>query len=171
MIRQEDVYKIGVLGKPHGVKGEIQFRFTDDVFDQCDSDYLILDMEGILVPFFMEEYRFRSDEVALMKFCDIDSEQRAREFTGIEVYFPRAIAEENKEDLSWAQIIGFTLLDSKTQKVVGEIMSVDETTINLLFDVKTQNGEEILIPANEELITNVDAEQRNIEVDIPNGTF
>ncbi|EFL45903.1 ribosome maturation factor RimM [Prevotella disiens] len=169
MIRQEDVYKIGVLGKPHGVKGEIQFRFTDDVFDQCDSDYLILDMEGILVPFFMEEYRFRSDEVALMKFCDIDSEQRAREFTGIEVYFPRAIAEENKEDLSWAQIIGFTLLDSKTQKVVGEIMSVDETTINLLFDVKTQNGEEILIPANEELITNVDAEQRNIEVDIPNG--
>ena len=169
MIRQEDVYKIGVLGKPHGVKGEIQFRFTDDVFDQCDSDYSILDMEGILVPFFMEEYRFRSDEVALMKFCDIDSEQRAREFTGIEVYFPRAIAEENKEDLSWAQIIGFTLLDSKTQKVVGEIMSVDETTINLLFDVKTQNGEEILIPANEELITNVDAEQRNIEVDIPNG--
>ena len=169
MIRQEDVYKIGVLGKPHGVKGEIQFRFTDDVFDQCDSDYLILDMEGILVPFFMEEHRFRSDEVALMKFCDIDSEQRAREFTGIEVYFPRAIAEENKEDLSWAQIIGFTLLDSKTQKVVGEIMSVDETTINLLFDVKTQNGEEILIPANEELITNVDAEQRNIEVDIPNG--
>lgn len=169
MIRQEDVYKIGVLGKPHGVKGDIQFRFTDDVFDQCDSDYLILDMEGILVPFFMEEYRFRSDEVALMKFCDIDSEQRAREFTGIEVYFPRAIAEENKEDLSWAQIIGFTLLDSKTQKVVGEIMSVDETTINLLFDVKTQNGEEILIPANEELITNVDAEQRNIEVDIPNG--
>lgn len=71
--------------------------------------------------------------------------------------------------MSWAQIIGFTLLDSKTQKVVGEIMSVDETTINLLFDVKTQNGEEILIPANEELITNVDAEQRNIEVDIPNG--
>ena len=126
-------------------------------------------MEGILVPFFMEEYRFRSDEVALMKFCDIDSEQRAREFTGIEVYFPRAIAEENKEDLSWPQIIGFTLLDSKTQKVVGEIISVDETTINLLFDVKTQNGEEILIPANEELITNVDAEQRNIEVDIPNG--
>ena len=66
MIKREEVYKIGVLGKPHGVKGEMQFRFTDDVFDQCDADYLVLDMEGILVPFFMEEYRFRSDEVALM---------------------------------------------------------------------------------------------------------
>ena len=82
MIKREEVYKIGVLGKPHGVKGEILFRFTDDVFDQCDADYLVLNMEGILVPFFMEEYRFRSDEVALMKFCDIDTEERARELTG-----------------------------------------------------------------------------------------
>ena len=39
MIKQEEVYKIGILGKPHGVRGEIQFRFTDDVFDQCDAEY------------------------------------------------------------------------------------------------------------------------------------
>ncbi|WP_311549734.1 ribosome maturation factor RimM [Prevotella aurantiaca] len=169
MIRREDVYKIGVLGKPHGVKGEIQFRFNDDVFDQCDSDYLVLDMEGILVPFFMEEYRFRSDEVALMKFCDIETEERARELTGTEVYFPRAIAEENKDDLSWAQIIGFKLMDSKTGKIAGEIVSVDDSTINLLFEIKTETGGELLIPANENLIKGIDKEQQMIEVEIPDG--
>ncbi len=169
MIRREDVYKIGVLGKPHGVKGEIQFRFNDDVFDQCDSDYLVLDMEGILVPFFMEEYRFRSDEVALMKFCDIETEERARELTGTEVYFSRAIAEENKDDLSWAQIIGFKLMDSKTGKIVGEIVSVDDSTINLLFEIKTETGGELLIPANENLIKGIDKEQQMIEVEIPDG--
>ncbi|GAB6977006.1 ribosome maturation factor RimM [Prevotella falsenii] len=169
MIKREEVYKIGVLGKPHGVKGEIQFRFTDDVFDQCDADYLVLDMEGILVPFFMEEYRFRSDEVALMKFCDIDTEERARELTGTEVYFPRAIAEENTDELSWAQIIGFKLLDSKTSKVVGEIVSVDETTINLLFEIKTETGGELLIPANENLIIGIDKARQTIEVEIPDG--
>lgn len=169
MIKREEVYKIGVLGKPHGVKGEMQFRFTDDVFDQCDADYLVLDMEGILVPFFMEEYRFRSDEVALMKFCDIDTEERARELTGTEVYFPRAIAEESKDELSWAQIIGFKLLDSKTDKVVGEIVSVDDSTINLLFEIKTETGSERLIPANENLIKGIDKAQRTIEVEIPDG--
>lgn len=169
MIKQEEVYKIGILGKPHGVRGEIQFRFTDDVFDQCDSDYLVLDMEGILVPFFMEEYRFRSDEVALMKFCDIETEERARELTGTEVYFPRAIAEENKDDLSWAQIIGFKLMDSKTAKIVGEIVSVDDSTINLLFEIKTETGGELLIPANENLIKGIDKEQQMIEVEIPDG--
>ena len=55
MIREEDVYKIGKIGKPHGVAGEVTFRFTDDVFDRVDADYLVLMVDGILVPFFMEE--------------------------------------------------------------------------------------------------------------------
>ena len=67
MIKKEEVYKIGRIGKPHGVHGELQLQFSDDVFDAVDADYLVLDIDGILVPFFMEEYRFRSDEIALMK--------------------------------------------------------------------------------------------------------
>ena len=53
MIRRDDVYKIGKLGKPHGVKGEITFAITDDVFDRVDADYLILDIDGILVLYFI----------------------------------------------------------------------------------------------------------------------
>ena len=71
MIKQEEVYRIGRLGKAHGVKGEVSFMFDDDIFDRVDADYLVLDIDGILVPFFIEEYRFRSDTVALMKFEDI----------------------------------------------------------------------------------------------------
>ena len=67
MIRQEEVYKIGKLGKTHGVKGELSFLFDDDVFDRVDADYLVLDLDGILVPFFIEEYRFRSDSNVILK--------------------------------------------------------------------------------------------------------
>ena len=59
MIRRDEVYKIGKLGKPHGVKGEITFAITDDVFDRVDAEYLVLDIDGILVPFYLEEYRLR----------------------------------------------------------------------------------------------------------------
>ena len=61
MIRQDDVYKIGRLGKPHGIHGELSLQFADDVFDRTDADYLILDVDGILVPFYIDEYRFRSN--------------------------------------------------------------------------------------------------------------
>lgn len=169
MIRQEDVYKIGVIGKPHGIHGELRLHFDDDIFDQCEAEYLILDMEGILVPFFIEEYRFRSEETALMKFCDIDNENAAHRLTGVEVFFPRSIAEASSEHLSWAQIVGFSLIDSATHTRIGSIESVDESTINLLFEVKQEEGQNLLIPAHAELITAIDKENKTIEMNIPDG--
>ena len=93
MIREEEVYKIGKLGKTHGIKGELSFLFDDDVFDRVDADYLVLMVDGILVPFFLEEYRFRSDSNAIVKFEDIDTQDRARELTGCDVYFPRKLSD------------------------------------------------------------------------------
>ena len=169
MIKQEEVYKIGRLGKPHGVHGEIQLQFNDDVFDTADADYLVLEVEGILVPFFIEEYRFRSDEIALMKFEDIDTEEKARQLTGCSVFFPRHIADERSENLSWAQIVGYTLLDNNSGKVVGNICGVDDSTVNTLFEVEDTAGGELLIPANDKLITAVDTTQKTITLVIPDG--
>jgi 16S rRNA processing protein RimM len=165
MIRQEEVYKIGKLGKAHGVKGEISFLFDDDVFDRTDADYLVLDMDGILVPFFIEEYRFKTDDNALMKFEGIDTQERARELTGCEVYFPREMAEDDNEQLSWAAIVGFELIDASTGKSAGNIASVDDTTINILFEL--EDGK--LIPASEDLITNIDTKKQQIFIHLPEG--
>ena len=169
MIKNEDVYRIGKLGKPHGVQGEISFLFTDDVFDRVEADYLLLSIVGILVPFFIEEYRFRSDEIALMKFCDINSDAQARELTGCIVYFPRKLAEEGTDDVSWAQIVGYSLIDEATNNVIGKIVAVDETTVNTLFEVSTPEGEEILIPATDELIVATDIASKTITMRIPAG--
>ena len=59
MIEESSVYKIGVLTRTHGVRGEISFTFSDDVWDRADADYLVLLIDGILVPFFLEEYLSR----------------------------------------------------------------------------------------------------------------
>ena len=80
-----DYYKIGKIGKPHGVCGEVTMMFADDVFDRDDADCLMLSIDGILVPFFMEEYRFKGNETALVKFCDVDTQDAARELTGCDV--------------------------------------------------------------------------------------
>ena len=165
MIRKEEVYKIGKLGKAHGVKGEISFLFDDDVFDRTDADYLVLDIDDIMVPFFIEEYRFKTDDNALMKFEGIDTQERARELTGCDVYFPRELAETDEEHLSWAAIRGFELIDANTGKSAGRIASVDDATINILFEL--ENGK--LIPASEELITNVDTKKQQIFINLPEG--
>ena len=165
MIKREDVYKIGRLGKAHGVKGEVSFQFDDDIFDTTDADYLILEIDGILVPFFMEEYRFRSDSLALVKFCDVDTQQRASELTGCDVYFPRALAEEAGEAPSLAGLVGFDLVEASTGKAIGRIASIDDQTLNILFEL--EDGR--LIPASADLIHNIDTEHQQIIMDIPEG--
>ena len=165
MIKQEEVYRIGRLGKAHGIKGEVTLQFDDDIFDRVDADYLVLDVEGILVPFFMEEYRFRSDTVALVKFCDVDTQQRASELTGCEVYFPRALANEDEETVSYAMLVGFDIVDAGTGNKVGTIAAIDDTTVNLLFEL--EDGR--LIPASDDLISSIDMKKCKIRMNIQEG--
>jgi len=168
MITHEQVYRIGRIGKPHGVKGEVSLQFSDDVFDRVDADYLVLETDGILVPFFMEEYRFRNDSAALVKFEGIDTQERARELTHCDVYFPYSLSDGNEQQFSWNEIVGFSLIDADTQQLVGEITAIDDSTINILFHVE-RDGEEILIPASDELIQSVSMDQREIEITLPDG--
>ena len=165
MIKKEEVYKIGRIGKAHGVKGEVTFNFDDDIFDRVDAEYLILEIDGILVPFFMEEYRFRSDCTALVKFEDINTQDRARELINCDVYFPRDLADDDEENLSLAVLVGFDIIDANTGKNVGTIASIDDSTANILFEL----ADGTLIPASDELITNITKEKKTITIALPEG--
>ena len=169
MIKREDVYRIGQLERPHGVRGEITFRFLDDVFDRVETDHLLIELDGILVPFFIEEYRFKSNEVALLKFEDIDTQMQAREISGCDVFFQRARSGDDVDHLSWSEIVGYKILDAQTYKPVGVVKGVDDSTINVLFEVAANDGREILIPADASLITKVDNNTRVIAMNIPQG--
>lgn len=168
MIRQEEVYKIGKIGKPHGVKGEVTLFFDDDVFDRVDADYLVLCIDGILVPFFMEEWRFKSGETALVKFCDIDSKEAASELTGCEVFFPKHLSDRGEDELTWDEITGFAVKDN-SKGIIGTLVAVDETTVNVLLEVKTSDGKIVLIPANEDIIREIDPKTETLEVCLPEG--
>ena len=165
MIKAEEVYKIGRIGKAHGIKGEVSLQFDDDIFDRVDADYLVLDVDGILVPFYMEEYRFRNDSICLVKFCDIDTQQRAAELTGCEVYFPRVLAGEADEMPSLASLVDFDIVDASDGKTVGNIVAIDDQTANILFELEGGT----LIPANDDLITDIDWKGKRITMNIPKG--
>ena len=55
MIRKEEVTAVGELVKPHGIAGEmVMTTMYDGLFDDMEDPYLICDMDGILVPFYIE---------------------------------------------------------------------------------------------------------------------
>ena len=169
MIRPEEVYCIGKFTRTLGVQGEMSLSFTDDVFDRVDCPYLVCSMDGILVPFFIEEYRFKSNSVALIKFERIDTSEAASIFTNKEVYFPKAYAEQAEDgEYSWQYFIGFKTEDAE-HGYLGELVDIDESTVNTLFIVERPNGEELFVPAQEAFITDINHETRLIKFNLPDG--
>ena len=169
MIKREDVFKIGQFAKPHGIKGEISLVTNCDVFEESDDPYVICEMDGILVPFFIEEYRYKSDSVILVKLKNVDDEKAARGFSNLEVFY--SLEEVDEDDLigemTWDNFIGYWVEDD-TIGEIGEIVNVDESTINVLLQIDYK-GEELLLPAAEELILSVDHEKKKLIVSIPDG--
>lgn len=170
MIRKEEVVRIGTFNKPHGVKGELSFTFTDDIFDRVECDYFICLLDGILVPFFLEEYRFRSETTALVKLERVDTAEQARKFTNVEVYFPKSfVDEDDSEDIpTWNYFVGFQVTDIHAG-FLGEIVAVDDSTMNVLFAIERDNGEEILLPAHEEFMVKIEKKKRILTVELPEG--
>lgn len=169
MIKKEDVFKIGQFAKPHGIKGEIALVTNCDVFDDSEDPYVICEMDGIFVPFFIEEYRYKSDSVILVKLVNVDDEKTARELSNREVYY--SLDEVDEEDLvgemTWDSFIGYRVED-ETIGEIGEIVNVDESTMNVLLQIDYK-GEELLLPAAEELILSADHENRKLVVSVPEG--
>jgi len=167
MIKQEDVYRIGRIGKPHGVKGEVVFFFTDDVFDRTDADYLILEKDGLLIPFYIEEYRFRTDESALLKLEDIDTQEQARELTNCDVFFERRKMSDESAPTT-AEIIGYSMKDDENDALIGIITGIDDSTENLLFEVK-RDERMCLVPIVEAFVRSIDKSKKEIRVALPEG--
>ena len=123
MIKKEDVFKIGQFAKPHGIKGEIALVTNSDVFDDSDDPYIICEMDGILVPFFIEEYRYKTDTVILLKLKNVDDEKAAREFSNREVFY--SLDEVDRDDLvgdmTWDSFIVHILQLQKDNGVSPDI--------------------------------------------------
>ena len=170
MIKQEDVYQIGRMGKAHGLKGEINFQFTDDVWDRADSDHLICEVDGILVPFFIEEYRFRSDTTAIIKLEDIDSIEAAQMLVNSSVFIEKKYQEElNDDEVSLHYFIGFKMFNGDDGQEIGTIEDIDDQTDNWLFIVDRPNGSEVMVPAHEEFISEIRQEEKTMVMDLPIG--
>lgn len=173
MINPEDVFKIGQFAKPHGIKGEITLLIDYDVSDTWDESkeepFIICDMDGILVPFFIEDYRYKGNTSLLIKLEDVNTEAEAREFSNRAVYYPldKVDPEELAGEITWDNFIGFTVIDENKGEI-GEITHVDDTTLNVLLQID-HNGQDILLPAAEELIKEVDYEKRMLFVSMPEG--
>lgn len=173
MINREDLVEIGSVQKPHGIQGEIVVTLDRDVdFDELPC--VVIEIDGLWVPFFIDGCRPRGAESVLLHLEGIESERDASELLRKTVYAVREQLPDDDDDtdgFTADRLIGYTLCDDNSDgATVGEIEAIREiTSANWLFEVRAADGRELLIPIATDLITGIDADSRTLYMELPEG--
>ncbi|MDR2145006.1 MAG: 16S rRNA processing protein RimM [Tannerella sp.] len=166
MIEKKDLRAVGRFTKPHGVKGEITLVTDFELPDSEEDTFIIVELDGVFVPFFMESWRTKNAGSVLVKFENMDSEREVKIFAGKSAYLLASMVEIDDENaVNQRDFTGFSITDSQRQWQ-GEVIDYDDSTANCLLKVMAE-GRELIIPTA--FISRMDAEKRELEVSLPDG--
>lgn len=147
--------------KSWGASGEVVLsRPEGDLQDLKSQEPVFIAFDGLPVPFFFESVQPRGDRF-IVKFEGIDTLAEAEELVGREVTFENEMEEE--EDT----LVGLQVRDSRTRRIIGEIVDSSDYGGNIVITVETADRGEVLLPIHEELIVGIHNDI--ITLDIPEG--
>lgn len=173
MCREIDINactSIGYILKTHGLQGEVVIKFNPVYGDTLEEvDFLFLEIEGGLVPFFIEEetLRFRTDETANIAFQSYDDVDRIDPYVGCRVYVFSEDLVIDEESVEFSILEGYRIEDIEKGEL-GVVDRVEDYSGNHIL-VAMINEEEVMIPFNEETIKNIHHEKQLLVVSIPDG--
>lgn len=172
MINRDEITPVGKFQKTHALKGELNMISDIDPQYYLEGNPLIIDEDGILVPFFVESVRPKGSTSYLIKISGVDNENEASDFVNKEIYMLSKDADEwLEEELEESyEFLGYKIEDAGNGgKLVGEITGIEDSTSNVLFIVENPSGEEFFIPSSEDFIESIDDNQKIIRMRIPEG--
>lgn len=167
-MNRSDTQLIGTLVKLHGFKGNYVLVSESAISEKIKKwESVFLDIEGLLVPFFISYISITSETTAIIGFEDIDSAEAAQEFVSTNVYQLSKLIGRQKKEVITDELAGYTVIDKHTG-VVGAIDQILDYNQNLLLSIR-KGKQEILVPLHEEIIVNVNHKKKEITIDAPEG--
>lgn len=171
MITEKEIVEIGKFQKTHALKGELN-AILDIEPDYAENNPLIVDIDGIYVPFYTESIRPKGKTSYLIKLKGIDNVDAAAELVNNIIYGLRkdllGYFDSSEEEIVFDNdLIGYDVEDL-TLGIIGKVKSIEDSTMNILIIVDGPNGE-IYTPYNENFIEEIDYDDKKIVMDLPEG--
>lgn len=167
---RDDCILLGSITKTYGIRGELILR-TEKVPVEPDRNWgsIFLEIDGILVPFFISEIYWLRDRDWVIGFDDFNDRTRAEQLTGKNAWVLRELVEAGGEEISYAVLEGFDFHDRNSHKS-GEVKAFLDIPGNPVLEVLI-GGKTFLVPAQDEFILEIDTGNSTITMDLPDGLF
>ena len=163
------MYPLGKIIKTHGYDGRVilasEQAFNDELEDLHE---IFVVMDGLPVPFPVEELELRTDTSAQLKLEFVDSQNEALQLAGCEVYAD-VIPQEADTEAELEQWIGFTVYDVVYGNV-GVIQHIEDYHGNIVLQI-VDGKKEILISLFPELVTHINHTAKTLHIQAPDGYF
>ena len=160
----EDMFQVGIITSPHGVKGEVKvFPTTDDNnrFKKLRDCYI--EYKNELMPVKASGCKFFKNMV-ILSFEDFNNMNDVEKFRQCKIYVDREHAVSLDENEYFvADLLGISVVDDKDNSL-GVIDDVIETGSNDVYVVMNEQGKELLVPAIKDCILDVDIKGRVMRV-------
>jgi len=166
-MQKKDCFLVGTIFKLHGYKGDVNIYNDDDIlFDFNAIKYFLIELNKSLVPFFIRKACNTKQNIILVKFEDVNSEEEAKNILKKKVFLPiefLPIVDEIK--ISEKQLIGFKVIDINLGEL-GKITCVNSETAQQLIYV-SKDESKFCFPMHEQFILGIDTETGIMKVEIP----
>ncbi|PJJ28040.1 ribosome maturation factor RimM [Lacrimispora celerecrescens] len=165
----DNLLRVGVISSTHGVRGEVKvYPTTDDVNRFKSLKNVILDTGREHMDLEIQGVKFFKNMV-ILKFKGYDSIDDIEKYKGKDLLITRDQAVELGPDENFiVDLIGLRVVTEDGEEF-GTLTDVIKTGANDVYEVKTAEGKEVLLPAIKECVLNVDLTEGIVTVHIMAG--
>lgn len=165
MKKKADHVAIGKITRTHGIKGELRLLpfFADTTFMYNLDEIKIVLKDGSFTDNQVERFRVHT-KYFLIKLVDFDDINNVGKFIGGEVYVHESIIPPLENDEFYAEELVGCSIQSETGKHIGELEEVIFSPCHDVYQIKTTEGKELLVPAISEFVKNIDVDKKIITI-------
>ncbi|MGC4130255.1 MAG: ribosome maturation factor RimM [Bergeyella sp.] len=167
-MKKEDCYFLGKITRKHGLQGNVILKLDTDqpeMYHKMNS--VFLEINGLLVPFFIEKQQWQKSDTKIISFKN-SSEAMVEQSVGKDVYLPLStLPPLSGNKFYYHEVIGFQIKD-ENDKLCGTIVSINDQTAQNYFILKL-NEKDIIIPIIRDWILEVSREKKFIKMELPDG--
>ena len=161
--------EIGQIVNTFGIKGMVKVKpFTDDIrrFDELKTVYV--EKNSTKTEYEIEEVKYHKDMV-LIKFKGIDKVEQAEMLRNSYLTVSRNSVEKLEEGRYYiVDLLGLEVYTDE-QILLGTLEDIFNTGSNDIYVVKDKQGKQILLPAIQDVIKQIDIENKKIIVHLLPG--
>ncbi|MCP4350981.1 MAG: 16S rRNA processing protein RimM [Desulfobacterales bacterium] len=165
-----DLIPIGKVKGAHGIRGVIRvWPYTESLsFFEPGSSFLMRNAEGVEKRCEIEWAKPYKKGSALFSLKGTEGREMADALAGFEFFIEKSELPELEEGTYyWTDLIGLSVFTTNGE-CIGCIESVIPTGSNDVYVVKDKDNE-LLIPAMESVVIEIDLSNKTMRVDLPEG--